>query len=111
MFATIAQVQKHSTIYGLRCTEHKWICCSSNSCRCYAFREIEEKWAEFKDEPHNIRLSLVVDGVNPFREVRFVYSVWPIFIINNIIPPWMSIKTEHIMLTMIVPRICLHYFF
>jgi hypothetical protein len=30
-----------------------------------AFREIEEKWADFKDEPCNVRLSLAVDNVNP----------------------------------------------
>ena len=38
-----------------------------------AFREIEEKWADFKDEPHNVRFSLVDDGVNPFRELRSIY--------------------------------------
>ena len=69
----------------------------------YAFREIEEKWEDFKDEPHNVRLSLAADGVNPFRELRSIYLVWPIFVINNNIPPRMSIKREHIMLTMIVP--------
>jgi hypothetical protein len=73
-----------------------------------AFREIEEKWEYFKDEPHNVRLSLAVNGVNPFRELRSIYSVWPIFVINNNIPPWISIKREHIMLTMIVPGISLH---
>jgi hypothetical protein len=73
-----------------------------------AFREIEEKWAYFKDEPHTVRLSLKADGVNPFRELRSIYSVWPTFVINNNIPPWMSIKREHIMLTMIVLGICLH---
>jgi hypothetical protein len=52
-----------------------------------AFREIEEKWADFKDEPRNVRLSLVVDGVNPFRELRYMYSVWRIFVIKNNIPP------------------------
>jgi hypothetical protein len=74
----------------------------------YAFREIEGKWADFKDEPRNVRLSLAVDSVNPFKDLRPIYSVWPIFVINNNIPPWMSIKREHIMLTMIVPSICLH---
>jgi hypothetical protein len=68
----------------------------------YACKEIEEKWSVFKDEPRNVRLSLAADGVNPFGEIRSIYSVWPIFVINNKIPPWMSIKREHIMLTMIV---------
>jgi hypothetical protein len=74
----------------------------------YAFREIEEKWADFKDESRNVRLSLAADNVNPFRELSYIYSVWSIFVINNNIPPWMSIKREHIMLTIIVPSICLH---
>jgi hypothetical protein len=69
----------------------------------YAFKEIEGKWPVFKDEPPNVRLSLVANSVNPFGEIRSIYSVWPIFVINNNIPPWMSIKREHIMLTMIVP--------
>jgi hypothetical protein len=73
-----------------------------------AFREIEEKSTDFKDEPHNVRLSLATNDVNPFKELMSIYSVWPIFVINNNIPPWMSIKREHIMLTMIVPGICLH---
>jgi hypothetical protein len=74
----------------------------------YAFKEISAKWLEFTDEPRNVRLSLATDGVNPFGELRSVYSVWPIFVIKNNIPPWMSIKREHIMLTMIIQGICLH---
>ena len=68
----------------------------------YEFREIEEKWPVFKDEPCNVKLSLVANGVNPFGELRSIYLVWPIFVIKNIIPPWMSINKGHIMLTMIV---------
>jgi len=73
-----------------------------------AFREIEEKWAYFKDEPRNVRLSLAVDGVNQFRELWSIYSLWLIFVINNNIPPWMSMKRENIMLKTIVLGICLH---
>jgi hypothetical protein len=70
--------------------------------------KLRKKWAYFKYEPRNVRLSFSADGVNPFGELSSIYSVWPIFVINNNIPPWMSIKREHIMLTMIVPGICLH---
>jgi hypothetical protein len=41
----------------------------------FAFREIEEKWGDFKDEPRNVRLSLAVDGVDPFGELKYIYSV------------------------------------
>ena len=67
-----------------------------------AFRDMEEKWPYFKEEPHNIRISLAVDGVNPFAHMKSIYTVWPIFVINNKIPPWLSIKMEHIMLLMII---------
>jgi hypothetical protein len=74
----------------------------------YAFKEIAAKWLEFTDEPRNGRISLATNGVNPFGDLRYIYSVWPIFVINNNFSPWMSIKREHIMLTMIILGICLH---
>ena len=67
------------------------------------FRVMEKKWPHFKEEPRNLRISLVVDGVNPFAHMKSLYTVWPIFVINNNIPPWFSIKREHIMLSMIIP--------
>ena len=69
----------------------------------YAFRDMEEKLPHFKEEPRNVRLSLVADGVNPFVEMRSIYLVWPIFVISNNISPWLSIKREHILLAMIIP--------
>ena len=59
----------------------------------------------FKDEPRDVRLSLEDDGFNTFGELRSTYSMWPGFVINNKIPPWMSIKREHTLLTMIIPGI------
>ena len=34
----------------------------------YGFRYMEEKWPHFKEEPHNLRIYLAVDGVNPFTQ-------------------------------------------
>jgi hypothetical protein len=71
------------------------------------YKNIEERWPIFKEEPRNVRISLAADGVNPFGELRSIYSVWPVFVINNNLPPWMLIKREHTMLAMIVPGIFL----
>ena len=77
-----------------------------------AFRDMEENWSHFKEEPHNIRISLATNGVNPFAEMRSIYTLCPIFVINNNIPPWLSIKRENIMLSMIIPCIlCLQMFY
>ena len=73
------------------------------------FMDIEKKWPHFKEEPQNLKLSLVTDNVNSFGEMSSIYSMWPIFLINNKILLWMSIKREHIMLTMIVLGIFLFY--
>jgi hypothetical protein len=66
---------------------------------------IEEKWPILKEEPCNVILLLATDGVNPFGELLSMYSVWPVFVINNNLPHWMSIKREYTMLAMIVPGI------
>jgi hypothetical protein len=71
------------------------------------YKNIEERWPIFKEEPRNVRISLAADGVNPFGELRSIYSVWPVFVINNNLPPWMSTKREHTKLAMIVPGIFL----
>jgi hypothetical protein len=71
----------------------------------YALNYVKENLPVFKEEPHNVRLSLAVDGVNPFGELHSMYSVWPAFVIKNNLPPWMSIKRENTMLAMIVPSI------
>ena len=63
------------------------------------------QFSKKNEEPHNVKLSLAADGVNPFREIHSTYSVWPIFVINNNLCPWMSVKREHTMLGMIVPGI------
>jgi hypothetical protein len=75
------------------------------------FRKIKEIWPFLKEEPRNVRISLATDGVNPFGELRSIYSPWPIFVINNKLPPWMSIKRERTMLAMNVRGIRLQKFF
>ena len=34
------------------------------------FKDIEEMWPHFKEEPQKFRLSLATDGVNPYGEMR-----------------------------------------
>ena len=78
----------------------------------YAFTDMEEKWPHFKEEPRNLMISLTSYWVNPFAQMKSIYTVWPTFFINNNIPPWLSIKWEHIVLSMIIPGIlCLQLFY
>ena len=67
------------------------------------WHNIEEKWPMFKDEPRNARISLALDGVNPYRTQTTQWFTCPVIAINNNIPPWLSTKKEHTMLTLIIP--------
>ena len=67
-------------------------------------KHIEDTWPEkFKDEVRSLQLSIAMDGVNPYSLQNTNYSIWPVVVINNNIPPWLSMKNEHLMLALIVP--------
>ena len=68
-----------------------------------AWKHIEEKWPEFAKEPRHLRLGLAMDGVNPFGLRSTTYSVWPVVLVNYNIPPWMTTKKGHLILSLIVP--------
>ena len=44
-----------------------------------------------------------MDGINPYSLQNSNYSIWHVVVINNNIPPWLFVKTEHLMLALIVP--------
>jgi hypothetical protein len=67
-------------------------------------KHIEDTWPEkFKDEVRSLRLSIAMDGVNPYSLQNTNYYVWHVVVINNNIPPWLFVKNEHLMLALIVP--------
>ena len=37
-----------------------------------SFRDMEEKWPHFKEEPRNLRIYLAADGVNPFAQMKSI---------------------------------------
>jgi hypothetical protein len=43
-----------------------------------------------------------MDGVNPYSLQNNNYFVWHVVVINKNIPPWLSVKNEHLMLALIV---------
>jgi len=104
----IVQVKTYSIVYVLSCTTYKWRWYHANAWIWFWInRGIEEIWLIFKEENCNARLSMVTDDVNPFGELGTNYSIWPVFVINNNLPPWMSINREHVMLELIIPGIFL----
>jgi hypothetical protein len=67
-------------------------------------KNIENTWPEkFKDEVQSLRLSIAMDGVNPYSLQNTNYYVWHVVVINNNIPPWFFVKNGQLMLALIFP--------
>jgi hypothetical protein len=66
-------------------------------------KHIEDTWPDnFKDEVWSLRLSIAMDGFNLYSLQNTNYYIFPVVVINNNIPPWFSMKNEHLMLALIV---------
>ncbi|XP_024028689.1 uncharacterized protein LOC112093778 [Morus notabilis] len=66
------------------------------------WKEIDEKYHEFSRELRNVRLGLAVDGFNPFRNMRLLYSMWPVVLTTYNLPLWLCTKDPYKMLTLLI---------
>ena len=67
-------------------------------------KHIENMWLEkIWDELRSLRLGLAIDCVNTYSIQSSNYLVCLVVIINYNISPWMSLKKEYLMLTLLVP--------
>lgn len=84
-------------IYELSCTreEKGWYHACIATYSKY-WKEIEEKWPHLRNLPRNARISLAMDGVNPFRDLRTTYLVWIVLITNNNLTPSMVLMGENV---------------
>ena len=66
---------------------------------------VEAEWPDFQRDPRHVRLGLATDGISPFNLVGKAqpYSIWPVVLMNYNIPPWMSMKKGHLILSMLIP--------
>ncbi|XP_060182239.1 uncharacterized protein LOC132611897 [Lycium barbarum] len=68
-----------------------------------AWKDFDSLHRDFSKDPRNVRLGLSSDGFNPFRTMSISHSTWPIMLMNYNLPPWVCMKPEYIMLSMIIP--------
>ncbi|XP_075086291.1 uncharacterized protein LOC142168999 [Nicotiana tabacum] len=52
-----------------------------------------------------LRLGLSSDGFNPFRTLSISHSTWLVMLMNYNLSPWICMKPEYIMLSMIIPAL------
>ncbi|XP_033146615.1 uncharacterized protein LOC117133756 isoform X1 [Brassica rapa] len=67
--------------------------------------QTNSKWPEFAAEARNLRLGISTDGMNPFSIQNTKYSTWPVLLVNYNMGPTQCMKSENIMLTMLIPSL------
>ncbi|WMV42845.1 hypothetical protein MTR67_036230 [Solanum verrucosum] len=68
-----------------------------------AWKKFDELHQSFVVEPRNVRLGLASDGFQPFGCSRTPYSIWPVVLIPYNLPPWLCMKQENFILSMLIP--------
>ncbi|KAH7834062.1 hypothetical protein Vadar_012374 [Vaccinium darrowii] len=67
------------------------------------WKSFDSQYEDFVAEPHNVRLGLVCDGFNPYGNMSTSYSIWPVILIPYNLPPWMCMKQNNFILSLVIP--------
>ena len=68
-----------------------------------AWKDFDKLYSKFSSDSHNVRLGLASDGFKPFRTMSISRSTWPVMTFVYNLPPWLCMKPEHIMLSLLIP--------
>ncbi|KAK6782330.1 hypothetical protein RDI58_020126 [Solanum bulbocastanum] len=68
-----------------------------------AWKAFDIRHSEFAKDPRNVWLGLSSDGLNPFGTMRNVYSTWPMILVPYNLPPWLCMKEEFFILSLLIP--------
>ncbi|XP_049414815.1 uncharacterized protein LOC125877616 [Solanum stenotomum] len=68
-----------------------------------AWKSFDDLHPSFAIETHNVRLGLASDGFQPFRNSKISHSIWPVVLIPYNLPPWLCMKQENFILSMLIP--------
>jgi hypothetical protein len=67
-----------------------------------AWKDFDRLHPDFASESRNVRLGLSSDGFNPFRTMSISHSTWPVMMVVSNYPPWLSMKSEYTMLSLLI---------
>ena len=78
-----------------------------DGCLCHpadtlSWKLIDYTWPAFAPEPRNLRLALSADGINPHSSLSSRYSCWQVILVTYNLPPWLCMKRNFIMLTLLI---------
>jgi hypothetical protein len=59
-------------------------------CDSKAWKRVHENFPTFALDPRNVLLALAIDGVNPFKLTRSMWSTCHVMLLNYNLPPWLT---------------------
>ncbi|XP_062093595.1 uncharacterized protein LOC133799612 [Humulus lupulus] len=68
------------------------------------WKDFDKQYPDFAKEPRNIRFGFATDGFNPFGDLSNSYSMWPVILMPYNMPPWICMKREFLMMSLLIPR-------
>jgi hypothetical protein len=68
-----------------------------------AWKRLEYLCPFLKDNFQNVVFGLATDGFNPFGNNSASHSTWPVILVIYNLPPEIAIRSQHLLLSMIVP--------
>ncbi|XP_073358965.1 uncharacterized protein [Aegilops tauschii subsp. strangulata] len=69
-----------------------------------AWKHFDKKYyKKFSKYARSVRLGLASDGFNPFGLMSISHSIWPVILIPYNLPPWMCMKQQNWIMSMIIP--------
>ncbi|XP_050387393.1 uncharacterized protein LOC126803675 [Argentina anserina] len=68
-----------------------------------AWKSFDRCFPDFAADIRNVRLGLATDGFNPSGNMNLSYSIWPVIVVVYNLPPYMCMKKEFSLLTLLIP--------
>ncbi|XP_042983179.1 uncharacterized protein LOC122312596 [Carya illinoinensis] len=68
-----------------------------------SWKRFDEDYSWFAQNARNVRLGLASDGFNPFNNMAKPYSIWPVILVPYNLPPWLCMKDQFFMTSLIIP--------
>ncbi|XP_042967343.1 uncharacterized protein LOC122300620 [Carya illinoinensis] len=68
-----------------------------------SWNNFDKDHAWFAEDSRNVRLGLASDGFNPFNNLAKPYSIWPVILVPYNLPPWLCMKDQFFMTSVIIP--------
>ncbi|RLM61630.1 uncharacterized protein C2845_PM14G07560 [Panicum miliaceum] len=63
-----------------------------------AWKDFDNTYECFADDPRSLRLAIATDGFNPFGQMTNSYSIWPVIAVPYNFPPWMCMDQSNYIL-------------